>query len=189
MAGRARKVIGQDPTPGIEDIDVLGGSVLTLAVLQRNTATNAITPAQTTTLTRTPAIVMFKLYGPNGALVDTELASVTGNGSYSNASRPATPCQAPARSSALISGIVSYSGDGVNLPVSDNNDLNGSLTVSAASPTLATAPNTTLVTLGTTAPVLTDSATLAGGYHEHGMLTFTLLALGGRHRGHGERSR
>ena len=45
--------------------------------------------------------------------------------------------------------------------------------VSAANPTITTTASPA-ITLGTTAPTLSDSAVLAGGYYETGSLTFTL---------------
>ncbi len=48
------------------------------------------------------------------------------------------------------------------------------LTMCSVSPTLATTPSSTAITLGTTAPTLTDSATLSGGYYETGTIIFTL---------------
>src|SRR5262249_5412397 len=51
--------------------------------------------------------------------------------------------------------------------------------VSQASPTLTTSPSPSTVTLGTTPVTLTDSATLANGYHPTGAITFTLVAPGG----------
>jgi hypothetical protein len=52
--------------------------------------------------------------------------------------------------------------------------------VSAASPTITTTPNLTTVTLSAAAPpILTDSATLSGGFHPTGSITFTLFQNGG----------
>ncbi len=48
------------------------------------------------------------------------------------------------------------------------------LSVSLASPTLATTPVPTAVTLGNTSTTLTDTAVLAGGYDPAGTITFTL---------------
>ena len=48
-----------------------------------------------------------------------------------------------------------------------------------ASPTLSTSPSASTVTLGTTAPTLKDTATLASGYNETGTITFTLYYNGG----------
>ena len=53
------------------------------------------------------------------------------------------------------------------------------MTVSAASPTITTAPNPTTVTLGTTAVTLKDTADLEGGFHPTGTIIFTLFHNGG----------
>ena len=68
-----------------------------------------------------------------------------------------------------------YSGDTNNSTVSDINAANERVTVSAASPTLTTAPNPTTVTLGTTVVTLKDTADLEGGFHPTGSITFTLF--------------
>src|SRR5262249_25143079 len=53
------------------------------------------------------------------------------------------------------------------------------LTLSEASPILTTTPNVTMVTLGdTTPPVLTDTATLSGGFNPTGDITFELFQGG-----------
>ena len=75
-----------------------------------------------------------------------------------------------------------YSGDSNNsLAVhSDNNAVNEEVTASAASPTLTTTPNPTTVDLSDTPPpILTDSATLTGGFNPTGTITFTLVGPGG----------
>jgi hypothetical protein len=46
--------------------------------------------------------------------------------------------------------------------------------VSPASSAISTSPATASITLGTTAPTLTDTATLSSGYYETGTVTFTL---------------
>jgi uncharacterized repeat protein (TIGR01451 family) len=51
-------------------------------------------------------------------------------------------------------------------------------TISAAHPTVVTTASGA-VTLGTTAPTLTDSAVLSGGFFETGTITFTLTGPGG----------
>ena len=82
-------------------------------------------------------------------------------------------------SSGLISGTpttaTSYS---VTVKATDTTGANGSAsftwTVNPARPTLSTTPRPTSVTLGRTAPTLTDSAILSGGYNPTGRVTFTL---------------
>ena len=69
----------------------------------------------------------------------------------------------------------SYGGDTNNNTVSDNNNANEQVAVSAASPTLTTTPGSTSVTLGASTVTLKDTAVLAGGYDETGTITFTLF--------------
>ncbi|HVB95081.1 MAG TPA: hypothetical protein VND41_00580 [Nitrososphaerales archaeon] len=64
-----------------------------------------------------------------------------------------------------------YSGDSNNKAATSSCE---ALTVTAASPTITTTVAPSSVTLGTTAPTLRDTATLSGGYHETGTITFTL---------------
>ena len=110
--------------------------------------------------------------------MDTETVAVTGNGTYT------TPTGFTLPTTGTVTGTyqwdASYSGDTNNNTVSDNNAANEQVTVSAASPTITTAPNPTMVTLGATAPpILTDAATLAGGFQPTGTITFTLFHNGG----------
>ena len=53
------------------------------------------------------------------------------------------------------------------------------MTVNIASSTLGTIPNTTTVTLDPNPVTLTDTATLEGGFHPTGTITFTLFHNGG----------
>ena len=69
---------------------------------------------------------------------------------------------------------VSYTGDGNNGGVTDNNAANELVTVSAASPTITTTASQANVTLGTTSVTLNDTALLSGGYNATGSITFTL---------------
>ena len=115
--------------------------------------------------------ITFTLYH-GGTVVDTETAAVSGNGTYS------TPTGYTLPTTGTVTGTyqwdASYSGDGNNNAVSDNNNANEQVTVGLASPTLGTTPSAA-VTLGTTAPTLRDTAVLAGGYNETGTITFTLM--------------
>ena len=113
-----------------------------------------------------------------GALVDTETVTVTGNGTYTTPTGFALP------TTGTVAGTyqwdATYNGDANNNTVSDTGAANEQVTVSAASPTLVTAPNPTTVTLGLTAPpILTDAATLAGGFRPTGSIIFTLFHNGG----------
>ena len=111
-------------------------------------------------------------------LLDTEMVTVTGNGTYT------TPTGFTLPTSGTVTGTyqwnASYSGDTNNGSVSDNNAADEQVTVSAASPTISTAPDPTTVTLGATAPpILTDTATLSGSFQPTGTITFTLFHDGG----------
>src|SRR5205823_4928456 len=72
----------------------------------------------------------------------------------------------------------SYSGDGNNLTAQDQGGSAEQTIVSPASPSLVTTASSG-VTLGTTAPTLTDSAVLSGGFFETGTIIFTLTGPGG----------
>src|SRR5258708_6532194 len=107
-----------------------------------------------------------------GTLVDTETATVSGNGSYT------TPTGYTLPTTGTVIGTyqwdATYNGDTNNSTVSDNNDSKEQVVVSPASPTITTTPNVTTVTLGTSSVTLKDTADLEGGYHPTGTITFTL---------------
>ena len=121
--------------------------------------------------------ITFTLHNPAGAVVDTETVTVSGNGSYTTPTGFAVP------TTGTVAGAyqwdASYSGDASNHSVSDNNATNERVTVGAASPTLTTTPNPTSVSLDSAVPNLRDTATLSGGYHQTGAITFTLHNPGG----------
>ena len=113
-----------------------------------------------------------------GTPVDTETVPVTGNGIYT------TPTGFTLPTTGTVTGTfqwdATYDGDTNNGSVSDNSAANEQVTVTAASPTITTAPNPTTVTLGATAPpILTDAATLSGGFSPTGTIIFTLFHNGG----------
>ncbi len=109
--------------------------------------------------------VIFTLIGPGGTTVDTETVTPINDGIYS------TPHGYTLPTTATVTGAyqwnVRYSGDSQNFPNTDNNDPNGQLEVSPANDTLVSTASPA-ITLGTTAPTLTDSIVLAGGYYETG---------------------
>jgi hypothetical protein len=72
----------------------------------------------------------------------------------------------------------SYSGDTNNSSTHDQGGTAEQTVVSPASPSLVTTASGA-VTLGTTAPSLSDSAVLSGGFFETGSITFTLTGPGG----------
>src|SRR5262249_2297952 len=115
--------------------------------------------------------------GPGGGTVDTETAPVSGNGTY------ATPTGFTLPSTGTATGTYQWDanngGDGKNDPANDQGGTTEQTVVSPASPALTAAPSPSTVTLGTSPVTLTDSATLAGGYHPTGTITFTLVGPGG----------
>ncbi len=121
--------------------------------------------------------ITFTLYAPGGGSVDTESVTVNGNGTYT------TPTGYTLPTTGAVTGtyqwVASYGGDPNNKPVATNNG-NEPVVVDPANLTISTSTNPSSVTLSNlTPPILTDSATLAGGYHETGTITFTLYAPGG----------
>ena len=117
--------------------------------------------------------ITFTLYDSSNSLVDTETASVNGNGTYT------TPTGYTLPSTGTITGTyqwdVSYSGDSDNAGASDNNDPAEVLAVSDASPSITGTPSPTSVTLSSSPPpTLTDSVVLSGGAAPTGTITFSL---------------
>jgi hypothetical protein len=115
--------------------------------------------------------IEFKLYGPSAAAncsgtpTFDQTVSVSGDGSYT--SPPFTPTQA-----GTYWWAASYSGDAGNNPAASGCDQE-SVTVSKASPAIATSPavSGTGAVGGTT---VTDTATLAGGSSPGGTIEFKL---------------
>src|SRR5262249_12361476 len=65
-------------------------------------------------------------------------------------------------------------------PNTANNSASTTVRALPVSPALSTTPTPTTITLGaTTPPILTDTATLSGGFQPTGTITFTLLFNGG----------
>src|SRR5262249_56639822 len=71
-----------------------------------------------------------------------------------------------------------YSGDANNTSADDQGGTAEQTVVSPAQPTLVTTASSN-ITLGTTAPTLSDSAVLSGGYSPGGSMVFTLTGPGG----------
>ncbi len=108
-----------------------------------------------------------------GATVFTQTDAVTGNGTYTT---PGLTLPTTGTVTGTYTWTVAYSGDGNNNAANDQGGAAEQTVVSAASPTLTTAPNLTTVTLGATAPpLLTDTADLEGGYFPTGDITFELF--------------
>lgn len=116
--------------------------------------------------------ITFTLYDPNGNLVDTESATVNGNGVYS------TPTGYTLPNSGTVTGTyqwdVHYGGDTDDFSASDDNDPNGQEAVTLPSPTLTGISSQSQVTLGNAPVSLGDTAMLSGGDNPTGTITFTL---------------
>jgi Bacterial Ig-like domain (group 3) len=127
----------------------------------------------------TPAgSITFNLYAPDGTtVVDAETVTVSGNGTYSMPVGYTLPTLGTV--TGTYQWVVSYSGD------ANNNGVVSSVgsepvPVHPSSPSLGTNASPGQVTLSSgSPPILTDSATLAGGFHETGTITFDPYAPGG----------
>lgn len=118
--------------------------------------------------------ITFTLFGPGGAVVDTETATVNGDGTY------VTPTGYTVPATGAVTGtyqwVASYSGDANNNPISSVKG-DEPVLVARARPTISTTTSPTEVTVG--AGPLNDSATLAGGYNPTGTVTFNLVGPDG----------
>jgi uncharacterized repeat protein (TIGR01451 family) len=143
------------------------------------TASSAITPvgASAPTLTDTAVLsgyfptgtIVFTLTGP-GAFSYTQTDTVSGNGSYTAGTTLATTV------AGTYTWKAHYSGDTNNSAADDQAGFQEQIIVDPVSPTLTTTAKPTTVALGDThPPLLTDSATLAGGANPTGIITFTLV--------------
>ena len=115
--------------------------------------------------------ITFTLY-QGSTLVNTETIAVNGNGTYT------TPTGYTLPTTGTVTGTyqwdASYSGDTNNDTANETNSTAEQTVVNPASPTITTTPSTGTVTLGSSLVTLNDTATLSGGYHETGTITFTL---------------
>ena len=142
---------------------------------------NPVTLTDTATLedgfspTGTITFTLFHNGGPTP--VDTEMVAVTGNGLYTTPTGFTLPTTGTA--TGTYQWDATYSGDANNTAASDTGSVAEQVTVTIASPTLGTIPNPTTVTLGANPVTLTDTATLEGGFHPTGTITFTLFYNGG----------
>ncbi len=117
--------------------------------------------------------ITFTLYSPANTVIDTETATVNGNGTYGTPTGFTLPIDA---APGTYQWLASYGGDGNNNAVSSKKG-DEPVIVSAASPTISTTANPSSVTLGSSAPpVLNDSATLSGGFNPVGTITFFLYS-------------
>jgi hypothetical protein len=148
------------PTPGFTTHPSPGGPVGSVILNDTARLAHGIKPTGTIT---------FKLYDPShphcgGTPAYTQRVSVSGNGSYS------TTNTTPASMGGTWKWTASYSGDSRNNHTSSRCGRE-KVVVTKASPSLATTPSP-----GGTAGsvVLNDTATLSGGYHPGGSITFNL---------------
>jgi large repetitive protein len=118
--------------------------------------------------------IVFTLSGPGGFSY-SQTDTVSGNGTYT----ASTTLPAAGQVSGTYTWTAHYAGDSNNAAAVDQGGVAEQTVVSQASPTLTTTPSPKTVTLGTSAVTLTDSATLANGYHPTGTITFTLVAPSG----------
>jgi hypothetical protein len=141
------------PSPSVP----IGGTISDSAVLA-----NGRVPAGTLT---------FTLYGPGDTTCATPIStltkSVSGNGTY--ASGPVT-----ATALGTYRWVVKYGGDANNNPAGPTACGGETVTVTKATPALATTPSGSVPAGGT----VSDSATLTGGFSPTGTITFTLYGPG-----------
>jgi uncharacterized repeat protein (TIGR01451 family) len=117
--------------------------------------------------------ITFVLTGPGGFSC-THTDTLDGSGTYTASdTRPA---------SGLVAGTYTwsahYSGNANNNIANDQGGTDEQTIVSPAQPSLVTTAQSAL-TPGMTAPTLSDSAMLSGGFFETGTITFTLTGPGG----------
>jgi hypothetical protein len=111
--------------------------------------------------------ITFTLTAPNNTTTTVGTVTVSGNGTYTSPNVTATQV-------GTYVFHATYSGDSLNNSAVDNGT-NESLTTGKASPTIATNATETNGGVCNTS-VLSDTATLSGGYNETGTITFTLTA-------------
>ena len=111
--------------------------------------------------------IVFKLENASNNVVDTETATVNGNGNY-------TVTSATIPGPGTYHWVANYGGDSNNISTGDFTSDSEKVTITKASPTISTTVTTAEEVVGTAA--LQDTATLAKGYNETGPITFTLYA-------------
>jgi uncharacterized repeat protein (TIGR01451 family) len=117
--------------------------------------------------------IVFTLTSPGGVVVSTQTDTVTDNGTYDASFTLPTTAVA-----GVYTWTAHYSGDDNNNAANDQGGTAEQTEVHPDSPTLETTASPTTVTLGTTAPTLTDSAVLSGGFNPTGNIVFTLTGPG-----------
>ena len=117
--------------------------------------------------------LVFTLTGPGG-FTYTQTDTVRGNSTYT----ASTPLATTGTVAGTYTWSVTYEGDANNNAAIDQGGAIEQTVVSSASPTLVTTASAA-ITLGTTAPTLSDSAVLSGGYFPTGSIVFTLSGPNG----------
>src|SRR5262249_51989977 len=104
----------------------------------------------------------------------TQTDAVHGDGTYTaSATLPTAGAVA-----GTYTWFASYSGDSNNTGATDQGGATEQITVSPASPSLVSKASPSF-SPGNSAPTLSDSAVLSGGFFETGTITFTLTGPGG----------
>ncbi len=114
--------------------------------------------------------ITFKLHAPDTSIVDTETVPVTASGTYNTANTII------ASQLGTYTWSASYTGDGLNVGVSDQADIHEQVTTVKATPTLLTVASFSAGNVvGSAIPQ--DKATLSGGFNiSGGSITFKLHA-------------
>ena len=117
--------------------------------------------------------LVFTLSGPGGFSY-TQTDTVSGNGTYT----ASTPLPTTGTVAGTYTWTAHYVGDANNNAAIDQGGSAEQVIVAQTSPTLLTTASPA-ITLGATAPTLSDSAVLSGGLNPTGTLVFTLTGPGG----------
>ncbi len=171
--------LGDEPVIATPEIAIVTTTANPSSIALTNTASPTLRDSATLSGGFNPTgEITFALYAPGGTtVVDTETVSVSGNGTYSTPSGYTLPTAVAV--TGTYQWVASYSGDSNNDPASSTKG-DEPVTVESANPTIGTTASPSGVTLdGHGSPTLEDSATLSGGYHETGTITFTLYAPAG----------
>ncbi len=114
--------------------------------------------------------ITFKLHAPDTSIVDTETVTVTASGTYNTANTVI------ASQVGTYTWTASYTGDGLNVGVSDQADIQEQVTTVKATPTLVTVASFSAGNVvGSAIPQ--DQAKLSGGFNiSGGSITFKLKA-------------
>ena len=164
QGGSAEAVVVSAATPAIATTP----SVTSVAL-----GTSPVTLKDTAALTagaNPTGTITFTLYDGT-AKVDTETATVSGDGTWTTPTGYVLPSSA---ATGNYQWDATYSGDGNNSSVSENNSPTEQVVVTDATPAISTTPNVTSVTLCSSSEVLNDTAALTGAYSPTGTITFTL---------------